>query len=291
LQDLWENAAPSAIYEEVSLFRVEKSGAPTPGSVKKKQQGRGAAAAATITRLVLIVSNWSFVRDHKDSKRPVKCTSQDVTISLKLSSTAFARTSEAAVKKEPYSFDKNGLILPYPAFLSLLKNEDFTDLMEKVTTRYTLDTSARGQESTKRSAKKAVEGKSAAAKAASARKRYAEAYPELADDQEEPEPAAAAAAAAAAGIAPKKRAKTSANDRDTEDDDHDDEEKDDDNDDVDDDEDDDDDDDEEDDDKVVRKKVKSAKPRRLSPTPPPAPPAPPPPARTQASGKQGRSRR
>jgi hypothetical protein len=92
--------------------------------------------------LVLILSNWSFVRDNKETKHSVRCSLHDVTVGFKISSSEFrSSTAKPPNPQNPYDFDKNGLILPYPAFLSLAKDHSFAaDFMKKVQSRYTADT-------------------------------------------------------------------------------------------------------------------------------------------------------
>lgn len=136
-----------------------------------------------ITKLVLIISNWSFVRDNANNRRRIKCTAQDVTIGLKLSSTDFRSGSSQQTNKTGYDFDKNGLTLPYSAFLSLLKDENFTDdYMTKVKTRYTSDTGDSLSEVSETSQK--VRPK-VPVSASSLRRKYADAFPELQESEPE----------------------------------------------------------------------------------------------------------
>ena len=89
------------------------------------------------SQYVLICSNWHFVRNHQEVRNCPPCSPEDCNISLKLSSTAF-RSAPTELSKaggfleteiridEDYCFDKNGVIIPYPAFISLLQDKRFT---------------------------------------------------------------------------------------------------------------------------------------------------------------------
>lgn len=120
------------------------------------------------------------MRDHKYTPTKVRCTKQDVTVGFKLSSSAF-RTTASGARKQDYDFDKHGLVLPYAAFLALMKSEDFTDTyMSKVRSQYIAETGDRstiGLENVK--GKKKIS-------AAALRRQCAEAFPELSDSIEPP---------------------------------------------------------------------------------------------------------
>ena len=164
----WEERSPSAIYEEISVYRKETRGKSENSRGEKRKQEN------IITKLVLIISNWSFVRDNKANPRKIRCTNQDVTIGLKLASSAF-RTGRLDDRRQPYDFDKNGLVLPYAAFLSLIKSTDFTSAyINKVKDHYEEDTGER------LSTPVTGTGRSQPS-AAAVRRRYAEAFPELAE--------------------------------------------------------------------------------------------------------------
>jgi len=88
---------------------------------------------------VAAVSNWGWVRDTVAEKTSPRCTIGDFAVSLKLACTNFERVksdvgdsvgSVSSVDEESeseYSFDRNGAIIPYAAFVSLMKTDDFTD--------------------------------------------------------------------------------------------------------------------------------------------------------------------
>lgn len=134
-----------------------------------------------MTKLVLIISNWSFVRDNKTNPRKIKCTSQDVTIGFKLASSSFRTAPPTDQKRQPYDFDKNGLVMPYPAFLSLMRNNEFTEgYIKKIKDHYARDTGDRLLRPDSSGAS-VTSKKASKPSAATLRRQYAEAFPELAD--------------------------------------------------------------------------------------------------------------
>ena len=185
----WEERSPSTIYEELCVYRKEKAAGGDNTGTGWNKKGRANGSTATknvITRLVLILSNWSFVRDHKENPQKVKCSLHNVTVGLKLSSTEF----RSGAKRDPnqqYDFDKNGLILPYPAFLSLLKDSAFVDdFMTKVEKRYIADTGdILGKKNPPATSAAATSGsRKKPPTTASLRRQYDEAFPELLDSEE-----------------------------------------------------------------------------------------------------------
>ena len=170
----WEERSPSTVYEELCVFRKEKKN--TDKSVKG-----GTSVANVITKLVLILSNWSFVRDNKENPQKIKCSLHNVTVGLKLASTEFRSPNKQQHQQDynqQYDFDKNGLVLPYPAFLSLLKDSSFVDeFMTKVEQRYITDTGDNLTKAAGSGSKKKVPPK------ASLRRQYDEAFPELRDGE------------------------------------------------------------------------------------------------------------
>ena len=105
---------------------------------------------------------------------------------FKLSSTDFqSGAGKPPGSQNPYDFDKNGLILPYPAFLSLCKDPGFfSDFMNKVESRYTEDTGVRvvspASAAAAVCAAEAKKGKPSSKIAL--RRKYNEAFPELQDN-------------------------------------------------------------------------------------------------------------
>ena len=164
----WEQRSPSSINEEISVYRTTSA----------------KTSSTVVTKLILIISNWGFVRDHKYTPGKVRCTKQDVTIGFKLASSAFrpSAASTSGARKDDYHFDKNGLVLPYAAFLALLKSESFTDdYIGKVWKQYLVETgdkSSLQRDSPNKGKKKTS--------AASLRRQCAAAFPELEDSDEAP---------------------------------------------------------------------------------------------------------
>lgn len=148
-------------------------------------KGKKTKRVSITTKLVLIVSNWGFVRDNKDLPEKVRCTAHDVAIGLKLASSQFRPegSSSGGTKTStcPYDFDAHGAVIPYPAFLSLLKDETFTrDFIGKIRKRYEADTGLSAL-ATKAGAKKVQENDKGAAWQVSLRQKLAQQFPELED--------------------------------------------------------------------------------------------------------------
>jgi len=180
----WEDRSPSSVYEELAVFKKESNVRGVYQRLGLNVPASTSASSVTVTKLVLIISNWSFVRDNKTNPRKIKCTSQDVTVGLKLASSSFRTAPPTDQKRQPYDFDKNGLVMPYPAFLSLMRNKEFTEgYIKKIKDHYTRDTGDRlvrpEQAGSSTSSKKPSKPS-----AATLRRQYAEAFPELADSSE-----------------------------------------------------------------------------------------------------------
>jgi hypothetical protein len=127
------------------------------------------------SKFVVTVSNWHFNRNTlKQEKAPV-CKLEHIMITLKLASTVFeatettsnsagagsSKTGEESPEKElgspgasaagpasgavksqtgeTYTFDKNGAIIPYAAFVSLLDAPDFQKYLAQVKKQYRRD--------------------------------------------------------------------------------------------------------------------------------------------------------
>jgi hypothetical protein len=115
------------------------------------------------SQLVLSISNWHFNRDKQHLKFGPKCKLEDVCISIKLSSTAFAPSTQVgasfsanqndemaseisaddlSILTSPstddscFNFDKNGVIIPYFAFVSLMDDASFQQYLKKVVEKF-----------------------------------------------------------------------------------------------------------------------------------------------------------
>jgi hypothetical protein len=112
------------------------------------------------SQIILSISNWHFNRDQQHLKYGPHCRPEDVCISLKLSSTAFAPSSEVGpsfstniddtaetaddistsatslTDDSCFNFDKNGVIIPYFAFVSLMDDPNFQLYLKKVVTKF-----------------------------------------------------------------------------------------------------------------------------------------------------------
>lgn len=90
---------------------------------------------------VLIVNNWRFVKDLDPDLRAPTCQLKDWNIEIKISSTTFKNPQS---QREPYRsndntplwFDKNGVVMSYPAFMGLLKHAQFRDYVAEVALSY-----------------------------------------------------------------------------------------------------------------------------------------------------------
>jgi hypothetical protein len=107
------------------------------------------------------ISNWHFNRDKQYLKFGPRCRAEDVCVSFKLSSSAFAPANEVGpsynsshlndeiqsesaddVSVSPttddsqFNFDKNGVIIPYSAFVSLMDDPNFLLYLEKIKAKY-----------------------------------------------------------------------------------------------------------------------------------------------------------
>jgi len=77
------------------------------------------------TQLIVIISTYHFTRDNETTESPTVHPS-DCTVQFKYSSTEFkASTGEETADSSGFFFDKHGLVLPYPAFVNLMKNSKF----------------------------------------------------------------------------------------------------------------------------------------------------------------------
>ena len=178
----WEERSASHLYHELSVFQKE---AAVPVSAK----GKKTKAVTVTTKLILIVSNWGFVRDNKDIPEKRRCTVHDVAIGLKLASSSFRPQGSASGTKNstcPYDFDSHGATIPYPAFLSLIKDEEFTrDFICKVRRRYEDDTGLSAL-ATRAGNKKTQATPKDSSWQANLRRRMLEQFPELADPAADP---------------------------------------------------------------------------------------------------------
>jgi len=79
------------------------------------------------TKFTLTISNWHFVRDHKDVDDCPKLEPGHCMFSFKLHSSTFVTRDTPRPEDEGYQFDRTGCIIPYSAFLSLLSSTAFTN--------------------------------------------------------------------------------------------------------------------------------------------------------------------
>ena len=161
----------------MSVFQKETT---VPAGARTKKEKK----VNVTTKLVLIVSNWGFVRDNKDFPSKVRCTPHDVAIGFKLASSQFRPTGAAGGTKTstcPYDFDAHGATLPFPAFLSLIKDSAVTeDFLRKIRRRYEADTGLSAL-ATRAGNKKSDESERGVAWQAGLRQKLVEQFPELSE--------------------------------------------------------------------------------------------------------------
>jgi hypothetical protein len=79
-----------------------------------------------VTKFTLTISNWHFVRDHREVDEAPRLEPKHCNFSFKVHSTTFATKDRPREEDEGYQFDRVGCIIPYSAFLSLLSSPAFT---------------------------------------------------------------------------------------------------------------------------------------------------------------------
>lgn len=101
------------------------------------------------SELVLIINNWHFVKDTHTKTVVPPCRPDDCSVQIKISSTVFK--SEAQLLSsgsdlldtnetgEEFFFDKNGTIIPFPAFKELITSKDFQFYLKKVKEQFDED--------------------------------------------------------------------------------------------------------------------------------------------------------
>ena len=93
-------------------------------SVGKVGEDRGKRKNSSVqqmglSQLVLIVNNWSFVRDNQHSSNVRECQLSDFQVQLKISSSAFKNRSNPSID---FHFDKNAANFPYDSFVQVMRS-------------------------------------------------------------------------------------------------------------------------------------------------------------------------
>ena len=99
---LQNQRSPISEYIPLSSYAFNE---PVAGS-KKRKPGT--------SETVLIINNWHFNRDVLEMTHPPACLPENCSVQIKISSSAFMVKDGAS---ERHNFDKNGAIIPYPAFV------------------------------------------------------------------------------------------------------------------------------------------------------------------------------
>jgi hypothetical protein len=94
-----------------------------------------------LTKTVLIVCNYHFVRDHADRPHCPPLKPQDCSVSIKVSSTVFRGRDSSledpeASPKDQFYFDGSGAQMPYSTFLGLLNDPSFANFMSCLQEEY-----------------------------------------------------------------------------------------------------------------------------------------------------------
>jgi hypothetical protein len=89
----------------------------------------GKTKTGQLSQVILIVCNYHFVRSHANTEKCPRLRPQDVSISLKVSSSVFktAGASSSSDDQENVWFDQSGAQMPYATFVSLMDDKTFTD--------------------------------------------------------------------------------------------------------------------------------------------------------------------
>lgn len=84
------------------------------------------------------MSNWHHNRNVMEMGNPLECTPNDCSVQIKISSTSFLSEDSS----NNFHFDKNGIIIPYPAFVWMCDfgNEEITYFINYVKEQYNIDT-------------------------------------------------------------------------------------------------------------------------------------------------------
>ena len=84
----------------------------------KKRKGSSVKQTG-LSQLVLIVNNWSFVRDYQHHSKVRECQLSDFQVQLKISSSAFKNRQSPSID---FHFDKNAANFPYDSFVQIMRS-------------------------------------------------------------------------------------------------------------------------------------------------------------------------
>lgn len=123
--------SPISEYIPLSRYVFKESTGNQNG--KRKMDGR--------SETLLIVNNWHFNRDVMKMSNPTACKPEDCSIQIKISSTNFQTKDTNAEFPSDFHFDKNGISIPYSAFVWLCDagNEEMALLMTEMKNHYDSD--------------------------------------------------------------------------------------------------------------------------------------------------------
>lgn len=99
-----------------------------------------------ISETVLIMSNWHHNRDVMEMENPTACKPENCSVQIKISSTAFINKNVES--NTIFHFDKNGINIPYSAFVYMCDNDqiEIGHFIEDVKKQFNNDLSKNDEE-------------------------------------------------------------------------------------------------------------------------------------------------
>ena len=130
---LQNQRSPISDYIPLSSYSFNESVA---GS-RKRKPGK--------SETVLIINNWHFNRDVLEMTNPTACLPENCSVQIKVSSSAFMVNDGTS---EKYNFDKNGAIIPYPAFVWMCDDgkDELESMIEEILTLHKKDIKGENEE-------------------------------------------------------------------------------------------------------------------------------------------------
>lgn len=125
-------------------------------SASRTEKGGGRQISSNV---VAVLSNYHFNRDGQTAKFKT-CKPTDCTVGLKYSSSEFvvggnrSTSSATDVKDAGFHFDRFGLLIPYPAFVSLFTDAAFGTYLARCKAQFQKHDEAAGGETRKSGKKK-----------------------------------------------------------------------------------------------------------------------------------------
>lgn len=129
--------SPVHEYIPVSQFEFKltpgAAAGPADGPSQRQETGKTSGAIKHISKILLILSNYIWLRDHADLNQDLTCSPENFRVSLKLSSTAFSKEINLSEsKKDDCYFDYTGAVFEVSEFLELINCQCFQDYVQRV---------------------------------------------------------------------------------------------------------------------------------------------------------------